>query len=426
MKFAVKKLPKSEVEIIVSDIDEEMLKKYEKQSLQELSSKVAIKGFREGKVPEAIARKHISEEMLQVQIIHNLLPDIWVKAVQENKIHPIGEPKITIESVNPVQLKWTVPTRPELKIGNFKKIKVSKNPVKITEKDLEKVLEDMKKRFSEPKAIEREIKKGDRVEIDFEGKTPDGVPLEGTSSKNHPIIVGENTFLEDFEKQLLGMKNGGEKEFEMTFPKDYHAKNMAGKKVIFKVLVKKAEELIPPEINKEFSKKILGKELEKKDFEKEIMQKLTEQEEAKEKNRMENEYFGELVKLIEGELPDVLIQEEQEAMIREMKQRILYQGLSFDHYLKHIKKTEDELKESLKKEAEERVRLELGIYEISKLEKVTVSEKEIEEELQKMLERREKKEQDDLRKRFQKGTDAYASLEHRLRMQKTLHLILPQ
>jgi trigger factor len=425
MKFDVKKLPKSLVEIKVTEIDKELLEKYEKQSVKELSEKLDLKGFRKGNIPEDVARKNIGEDQLELQIIHNVLPEIWIEAVKESKIIPIGEPKIQIDSAKPLELTWTVPTRPDIKVGDYKKINIPKKEVKITKDDVDKVLEDIKMKFKTEKEVEREIKEGDKTEIDFEGKTPDGVVLDNTTSKNHPVIVGENVLMPDFEKELVGLKKGQEKEFEITFPDDYHTKNMAGKKVVFHVKINKVLELTPPEIDKELSQKVFGKELEKDEFIKELEETLKKQAEEQEKRQMENAYFAEFIKLVDVELPELVIKEEQEHMVNETKQRILYQGLSFDEYLKHIKKTEEEFKESLQKEAEERIKLQLGISEVKKLENIDVEDKEVEEEINKILERYDKKEQDEARKKFAKGTQGFASVKHKLAMQKTLNTILP-
>ena len=426
MKFTIKNLPKSEVEIIVFDIDEKLLEKYEEQSLKELSSKLDIKGFREGHIPEKVAREHIDLEKLKIQVIHNALPDIWIKAIEENKINPIGEPELKIETLSPLKLKWKVPVRPEVTIGDYTKIKVDKKEVKITKKEVEEVIEDVRKKNQVGKEVDRAIKKGDKAEVDFEGKTPDGVPLDNTISKNHPIIVGEDNMVPGFENEIIGLKKGEEKEFEITFPKDYHAKNMVGKKIVFKVKVNRVEELQMPEIDGELTKKVFGKEMKKEEFEKEVESTLQKQSEENEKQRIENEFYTKLISLIKTELPELLIREEQEQMIKEIKQRIIHQGLSFEVYLKHLKKTEEELKESLNPEAKNRVKLQLGIYEISKLEKIEVTDEEADQEIKKMLERYDEKEQDNIRKRFEKGSQSHASLKHQLKMQKTVHKILPQ
>ncbi len=426
MKFTIKNLPKSEVEIIVSDIDEKLLEKYEEQSLKELSSKLNIKGFREGCIPEKVAREHIDPEKLKIQVVHNALPDIWVKAIEENKIYPIGEPQLEIEAFSPLSLKWKVPVRPELVIGEYKNITVDKKEVNITKKEADQVIEDILKRNRIGKEVDRAVQKGDKAEIDFEGKTPDGVPLDNTASKNHPIIIGEENMAPGFEDEIIGLKKGGEKEFEITFPKDYHNKNIAGKKIVFKVKVNRIEELQTPEIDGELTKKVFGKEMKKEEFEKEIESTLQKQGKENEKQRVENEFYSKLISLIKTELPEVLIKEEQEQMIKEIKQRIVYQGLSFEVYLQHLKKTEEEFKESLKPEAENRVKLQLGIYEISKLEKIEVTDEEADREIKKILERYDEKEQDNIRKKFEKGSQNYVSLKHQLKMQKTVHKILPQ
>lgn len=426
MKFTLKKLPKSVVEITITNIDEELLKKHEKQSLKELASNMKIKGFREGCVPENIVREKIEPEKLRMQIIHNTLPDIWIKAVEENKIFPIGQPELSVESFDPLELKWKVPVRPEIAVGNYKKIKIDKKEVKIGKKEIDEVIDDIKKRNQTGKQVERAAKKGDKVEIDFEGKTLDGVPLDNTKSKNHPVILGESSLVPGFEEKIEGMKIGEEKEIEITFPKDYRAKNMAGKKIMFKIKLNRIEELTLPEIDKELAKKVFGKEMEKEEFMKEIEDVLKKQAEQEEKQRRENNYYDELLKLISCDIPDILINEEKDQIIQEMKQRIMYQGLSFQDYLKHIKKTEEELRESFSKEAENRIKLQLGINEIAKLEKIEIPDEDVEIEISKMLERYDKKEQDTIKKKFEKGTEGFRNLQHRLKMQKAINTILPK
>jgi trigger factor len=426
MKYNVQKKPNCIIEVTVEDISEDILKKYETQSLKELAENIKLDGFREGHIPPEVIRKQVGDDKIRIQMIHNALPDIYVKALQENKISPVEQPETSIDGLDPLKITFKITVKPEIKLGDYKKIKIKENPVDINDEEVKETIDNIRKQHQSGKEVGREAKIGDRLEIDFDGKTPDGVVLENTSSKNHPLILGENTLMPDFEKQLVGMKKDETKEFQITFPKDYHAKTMAGKDVVFNVTVKKIEELIPAELTAEFVKKILGEEAEVKNFEAEVKKRLQEQKKIEAQHQKENEFFKELAEITKGDIPESFVSAEQDNILKEFKERLGHQGISFENYLKHIKKDEDGLRNDLRKEAEDRIRIQLALHEIMDKEKIDASDAEMEQEIEKLLERYDKKEHDNIRKIFKQGSQQYNSLKNRFLYGKTVSHILPK
>lgn len=380
MDTKVKKLSKGEVEVIV-ELTEAEFKPHLDKSAKELSKQVKIDGFREGKVPYDVLSQHVGKEMIVNNALDIAIPIVLTEIAKKEKIDIIARPKVEVVSTDPIKFKAVAPVFPEVKVDGYEKIKVKAKDVKVDKKDVEGAIERVTKQFVEWKEVLREIAKGDKAELDFEGFDEGGAQLEGTESKNHPLIIGENMMVPGFEDNLLGMKTGEEKEFELTFPKDYHKENFQNKKVKFHVKVIKVEKAEYPEVNEEFIEKITGQKKKVEDFKKDVERDLTEFKKSEERKKLENELLEKFLTVTKTEFSDILIDEEVDHMIREMKHDMQHKGLKFDDYLSHLKKTEEEMREEMKKEANKRITLRFGINEIINKEKVEVSEEKIAEQM---------------------------------------------
>jgi len=377
MKIQVKKLPKSKVEFKITTTDQQW-KKARKTALVKLSQQIKVDGFRKGHVPEKILIQKIGgEHAMEHQIIDVLLPQTYSEAITTEKIAVIARPEIEIKSRKPFVYEAKVDVYPEVKLPNYKEIKVVKKGQKVTKKEVDDWVENFRKQVAEYKEVKRSAKKGDKVEIDFEGFTSDGVPLDNTKSKNHPLVLGENTLIPGFEDEVVGMKKGEKKEFNITFPKDYHAKNMAGKKTKFNVILNNITESILPKIDENFVQKVTGTKKSIEDFKKEIHTSLLEKKTKDTQVERENKWLEEVSKKVKIEIPEILINEEVDFMIDDLKMRGLQQGLTWEKHLEHLKKTEEEIRKERKKTAEERVKLRLVAQEIIKAEKVTVKDADV-------------------------------------------------
>ena len=246
MKVEIKKLPKSEVQLTIS-VPFETYKKWEKRALEELGKEIKVPGFRSGHVPEEVIREKVREEGVKEATVEIVLPQTYAKAVTENKLDVIARPKVEIKSDikkdgDDFVYIATVAVMPEVKVGDYKKIKVARKPVTVDPKSVEETVKLVMERFAEWKDVERKAQKGDRAEVDFEGFDEEGKAIQNTASKNHPVILGNGVMVPGFEDAIVGMGKGETKEFTVQFPKEYHAKFMQGKKVKFKLTLNRLEE----------------------------------------------------------------------------------------------------------------------------------------------------------------------------------------
>ncbi len=383
MDVNVKRLPKAEVEITV-ELKLEEFQKDINAAAKQISKDVNISGFRAGKVPYDVLEKHVGKDLIMNHATDLAIPRILTEVIKKEKLEVIVRPKVEIISNDPLKFKTIAPVYPEVKVDGYEKIKIKAKEVKITDKDIDETIDNVKKQFVSWDETDEKIKKGDKVELDFEGFDEGGAALEGTKSKNHPIIVGENMMVPGFEENLIGLKKGDESEFTVTFPKDYHKKSFQNKKVKFKVKIIKVEKAAYPELNEEFIEKITGSGKSVSDFRKDVERDLKGYKQSEYRKKQEQEFLEKVLDLAKLDISDVLINEEVEYMLHEMKEDMAQKGLQFESYLQHIKKSEDDLRKDLKKEAEKRIKIRFGINEIITKEKIEVEDKEIEQAMKRM------------------------------------------
>jgi len=383
MDVNVKKLPKAEVELEIELKQEEFQPDMDK-AVEELSKEVKISGFREGKVPMDVLEKHVGKDMIVNHALDLAIPRILTEVIKKEKIDIIARPKIEVVSTDPVKIKATAPIYPEVKVDGYDKVKIKAKEVKLGDKEVDEAIERVKKQFVEWKEVLRAIEKGDKAEIDFEGFDEGGASLEGTQSKNHPLIIGENMMVPGFEDNLAGMKTGEEKDFELTFPKDYHKKSFQNKKVKFHVKVNKVEKAEYPELNEEFIEKITGAKKPVDDFKKDVERDLKKYKQQEARKGQEEELLEKFLGVAKVDFSDILLEEEVDYMLRDMRQNMQQKGIKFEDYLTHMKKTEEQLREEMKEEAKKRITLRFALQEIMNKEKIEVSEDKVKEQLAKI------------------------------------------
>jgi len=408
MKYSQKKLPKSTIELEV-ELTPEEVNKHKAKACEEISKEVKIPGFRLGHVPAEVLEKHVDKKYILAHTYELAIQHSYAEIVVKENLQVISRPEIKVDAATPVEAGATEPfkfkaivaTLPEVKVKDHKSIKIPKEEVKISAKEVEETLEDMQKYFMTWKDVEREVKKGDRVELDFEGfepspakrgnepaaKTPKAsaepaapTPIPNTASKNHPVIVGEGSLVPGFEDNILGMKKGEKKEFTLTFPDDYHSKDFQKKKVLFKVELKRIEEGVKPPFDEALVEKITGKKTKVEDFKKDVESDLKSHKEQKAKQDRENKYLEKLIEKTEVEIPDPLIEEEVDYIVEEVKHDIESRGIPFDKFLEKTKTSLEDLRKKYRAEAEKRIKLRLAISHLIKEEKIEVTDAELETE----------------------------------------------
>ena len=378
MKYTLKKLKNSALEVHLT-FDKEDEAGYTKKALEELKKEVSIKGFRKGSVPDEKVKQHVGEAGVKQRMIEVALQKGMYEVLQKENLRFLGHPKIDLKGIDPLKLVVVIDIMPELKAIALKKFKVKKKEVSVSQKDIDEALENIRNHNVSWNVVERKAKEWDRVEIDFEGSI-DGKAFPGGTAKHHPLVLGENTFIPGFEKQLEGIKAGDETEVKITFPKDYFHKEFQGKEAIFKVKAYTVSEKVLPELTDEFVNTMTkGQFKTLDDFKKEIEQVILQEKKQVEIRRIENEILEQLVKHNDIDLPTSIIHDESKYILENLKKDLESRHMSLEQYMQMRNLTEEKLMEDIKKEAEKRVAIRLNLRAIAKEHGITVSQGEIDD-----------------------------------------------
>ena len=369
------------------EVDAETFDKALDQAFKKVVKNVSVPGFRKGRVPRPIFEQRFGVEVLYQDALDIVLPDAYAKAVEESGIEPVAQPEIDIEQIEKgkdLVFTATVVVKPEVKLGQYKGLEVTKVDTEVTEEEVNAEIETLQKRYAELVVKEDEpAEKGDTVVIDFEGFI-DGEAFEGGKAENYSLELGSNSFIPGFEDQLVGVKAGDEKEVNVTFPEDYHEEKLAGKDAVFKVKVHEVKTLELPELDDDFAIDVDDEVETFAELKEKIKKRLEENKEHMARHRIENEVIELATKNAEIDVPEEMIDSEIERMINELDQQFRAQGLNLDLYQQMTGNKLDDLKESMREDAEKRVRANLTIEAIADAENIEVTDEEVNEELEKM------------------------------------------
>ena len=346
-----------------------------------------VDGFRKGQVPEEIFIKKFGIERLYTNAIDYAVDILYAKLMKDPKtVVPAATPSIDIKNISKdmVEIEFTIVGAPEVKLGKYKSLGIKKEEIKVTEEEVEHELNHLKEHFVDEKVAEdnHEIKDGDIAVIDFEGFL-DGKAFDGGKGNDYPLTIGSHTFIPGFEEGLVGLKKGDSKDLDVTFPENYGAENLKGKKVVFKVTVKEVKERVFPEFNKDFFDDLGIKEVTTLE---ELKKYIEENIKTGKKKENEDKYlFKCLDKIVSDskfEIPEEMTSDEVNRMVKDFEDKLKYQGLNLKDYLKFLGKEINEFKETLKDEANKRIGYRLILDEIVKAEKLDVTEEELEKDLE--------------------------------------------
>lgn len=369
------------------EVDAETFDKALDQAFKKVVKNVSVPGFRKGRVPRPIFEKRFGVEVLYQDALDIVVPDAYAKAVEESGIEPVAQPEIDIEQIEKgkdLVLTATVVVKPEVKLGQYKGLEVTKVDTEVTEEEVNAEIETLQKRYAELVIKEDEpAEKGDTVVIDFEGFI-DGEAFEGGKAENYSLELGSNSFIPGLEDQLVGVRAGDEKEVNVTFPEDYHDEKLAGKDAVFKVKVHEVKALELPELDDDFAIDVDDEVETFAELKEKIKKRLQENKEHMARHRIENEVIDLAAKNAEIDVPEEMIDSEIERMINELNQQFRAQGLNLDLYQQMTGNKLDDLKESMREDAEKRVRANLTIEAIAEAENIEVTDEEVNEELEKM------------------------------------------
>lgn len=398
MKVELNILPKSQAKLTI-ELSVEEVQPFVDKAAKRIANEVNIKGFRKGKIPYEVLIQNVGEAVIYEEAFNDIVQDAYPKAVDQENLQVVGRASIDVEKIapgNPVIFTATVPLMPKVKLGDYKKLKSKKEAAEMDDKKYERTLQDLRKMRAKEKLVDREAKKEDKVLLDFEVKV-DGVPIEGGQAYKQNVVVGEEKFIPGFEEQIIGMKKGEEKDFELTFPKEYK-KDLANKKANFHIKLHDVYEMELPELNDEIAKELNFESLEK--LQEEIKANIMRELEQQKQEKFEVDVIEEVITLSEfDELPEQMIDEEVDKMIQEIEYDISQQGMKFEDYLAHIKKTKDELRTDFRDKAAQRIKAALVIREVAVAEEVKVDSSEIDKELE------------ELKKLYEQMPDAISQIE---------------
>lgn len=387
MKIESKKLPQSQVELNM-EVDTEEIKPFLESASREIARGIKINGFRPGAAPRVLVERQVGRAQLWEEAVKLGLPSFLKEAFTEKKMDVLGKPQISILKIapdNPLCFKVVAAVMPEVILGSYKNVKVAKPKVKkVTAKDTEALVKKLQETRAAYITVSREARKGDRVEIDFKCYLKNNL-IEGGVSQNHPLILGQGQFVPGFEDQILGMKKGNEKAFNLRFPREYLQQHLAGRLARFQVKVNLVQEVKIPEINDQFAQSIGPRFTSLMVLKKKLRANLQTEAEMKMREKYELEVLDKVCASVKVEIPPVLLDAEKERMMQELKQDVEGQGGKLEDYLKSIKKSRADLLQAWDNAAEKRIKTSLVLREIARREKVRVADKEIEAEINEML-----------------------------------------
>ena len=385
MSLQVEKLEnntaKLTIEVEASKFDKAIQKAYQKNK-----NKFNIPGFRKGKVPYAMVEKMYGAAVFYEDAANELISGAYAQAAEESGLEIVARPEINvtqIEKGKPFIFEAEVTTKPEVKLGKYKGIKVEKADVTVTDEEVAEELDKVKEQNARLVAADdKAVEDGDQTTIDFEGFV-DGVAFEGGKGEDYPLTIGSHSFIDTFEEQLIGKKVGEEVEVNVTFPENYQAKELAGKPAMFKVTIKEIKVKEYPELDDDFAQDV--SEFDTLDeYKEDIKKNLTEKKEKEAEAEKESKVIEAIVNDAEMDIPEKMVEAQAEQMLEEFAQNIAMQGISFEQYLQFTGATVDQMKEQVKPQAQARVESSLVLEAVVKAENIEATEEEVEEEVKEM------------------------------------------
>ncbi|HSH55631.1 MAG TPA: trigger factor [Candidatus Limnocylindrales bacterium] len=365
--------------------DQALLEEVRNQTLQRLARGVKVQGFRPGKAPLAVVEKHIDPARYQSEFLDAALNRMYGEALTAEKLRPVAQPKVELKKFVPftdVEFEAEVPVVGKVDLADYKNVTVARKGVSVKDEDVDAVLNNLQTRMAEKKEVERASKDGDELWIDFVGRdAKTDEPIKGGDGKNYPLVLGSNTFIPGFEENLVGLKPGEEKEFTLTFPKDYGVKALQGRKVTFKTTVNQVKEVVKPVVDDEFAAKVGP--FKSAD---ELKQNVREQLETEQQQQADREYESDLLSKITEQskvsVPDELVDEELTRLEQEERQNVMYRGQTWQEHLEAEGVSEEEHRTNNRPGAEMRVKAGLVLAEIAEKEQVQITPEELDLRIQ--------------------------------------------
>ena len=385
MSVSVEKLEgsriKMTIEVSAEDFDKALASAYNKEK-----GKITIPGFRKGKAPRNVIEKMYGKEVFYNTALDDLVPDEYEKAYEEVDEEIMSSPSfevVSAEAGKGVVFTATVAVRPEVTLGDYKGVEIAAVDTTVTDEDVEKKIQSELDKDARYEKVERPVKDGDRIKLDFEGFV-DGEAFEGGKGENYTLTIGSGQFIPGFEDQLIGAEIGAEKEVNVSFPEDYHEESLAGKASVFKCKVNEIEEKQVPELNDDYA---ADKGFETvKDYKASVRSDLEVDKLNDARGKKQDEAIAKVVENAKMEVPEEIFETEQKMIIRDYQQRLAMQGLKWDDYVKYTGLTLDRMMEQVRPQAEDRIKSRLVLQAVAEAEGMTVTDEDRQKEYETMAE----------------------------------------
>ena len=388
MSFTVENLEEKNMVKLVIESTAEEFEAGLNTAYNKNKSKISLPGFRKGKAPRKMIEKMYGAEVFYEDAANSIIPDAYAKAADECGLELVSQPKINVtqlEAGKPFIFEAVVATKPEVELGQYKGVEVTKADTEATDADVEEELKRVQEQNSRTVAVtDRAVKDGDNTVIDFEGFV-DGVAFEGGKGTDYPLTIGSHSFIDTFEDQIIGMNIGDEKEINVTFPEEYHVDDLKGKPAMFKVSVKEIKEKQLPELNDEFAQDVSDFDT-IAEYKDDLKNKIADRKSREAKAKQEDEAIAKIIEDSKMDIPDAMVDTQVNRMVEDFAQRLQQQGLSVEQYFQYTGMTADKIMEEMKPEAVKRIQSRLVLEAVVKAEGLTASEEEFQDELNKMAE----------------------------------------
>ena len=382
MKSKVENIEKNVVKLTI-EVEAEVFNDSLKKAYQKNRGRYTIPGFRKGKAPMNFIERYYGESVFYEEAFNIACPEAYEKAIEENSLEPVSRPELDVEQIEKGKdLIFTakITVKPEVKLGEYKGLKVEKEAVNITDKDVQEELEKIQDKNARLiTAEDRVVKDKDTLNIDFEGFVDDE-PFEGGSAKGYTLVVGSGTFIPGFEEQLIGAETGKEIDVNVTFPEEYHSEDLKGKEAVFTVVVNEIKEKELPEINDEFAQDVSEFDT-LEEYKADIKEKLLKEAQESAEKKYEDDIVKKAVENAEIDIPEIMIEHQLNNILNRLNMTLRYQGMDLNSYINMVGTDEETFRNGYRDTAVLDVRTQLVLEKIGKEEKVEATEEDVEAEI---------------------------------------------
>ena len=375
-----KNMAKLTIEVPAAEIEKAMQAAFIKNK-----NRFNVPGFRKGKVPRQMIEKMYGKGVFLEEAVNSVLPDAYEQGAKESGLEIVSSPEIDFDQVEPDKdliFTATVAVKPEVTLGAYKGLEVPKTEIVVTEDDVMAEIKREQEKNAVISSVERPVQKDDQTVIDFEGFV-DGEAFDGGKGEDYPLTIGSGAFIPGFEDQLIGAEIGKEVEVNVTFPEDYHAKDLAGKPAVFKVTVKEVKEKNLPELDDEFASEVSDFET-MAEYKADVEKKIRERREANAKTMKENAAVDAAIANAQMDIPDAMLKTQAANLVNDFARRMQQQGLSMDQYMQYTGMNEDAMLEQMKPQSLKQIQTRLVLEAVADAENIQISDEDMDKELEEM------------------------------------------